>query len=119
MRNPRCVISFPVRASGRALESWASLGLLHDLHESAGVEDLQVPLGERRPEFVPANHFDPLVSAFRELDPVRAFYAACRSPFFFAFSMAALMLTGSMTKSIPPERRPTTSRSRTQLEVKK
>src|SRR5438046_10390246 len=80
MRNPRCVITFPVRASGRALESWASLGLLHDLHESAGVEDLQVPLGERRPEFVPANHFDPLVSAFRELDPVRAFHAAWSKP---------------------------------------
>src|SRR5438094_5508 len=80
MRNPRCVITFPVRASGRALESWASLGLLHNLHESAGVEDLQVPLGERRPEFVPANHFDPLVSAFRELDPVRAFYAAWSKP---------------------------------------
>src|SRR5437773_1536385 len=80
MRNPRCVITFPVPASGRALESWASLGLLHDLHESAGVEDLQVPLGERRPEFVPANHFDPLVSAFRELDPVRAFYAAWSKP---------------------------------------
>src|SRR5207249_8241142 len=80
MRNPRCVITFPVRASGRALGSWASLGLLHDLHESAGVEDLQVPLGERRPEFVPANHFDPLVSAFRELDPVRAFHAAWSKP---------------------------------------
>src|SRR5438093_1405970 len=80
MRNPRCVITFPVRASGRALESWASLGLLHDLHESAGVEDLQVPLGERRPEFVPANHFDPLVSALRELDPVRAFHAAWSKP---------------------------------------
>src|SRR5881398_3146330 len=80
MRNPRCVITFPVPASGRALESWASLGLLHDLHESAGVEDLQFPLGERRPEFVPANHFDPLVSAFRELDPVRAFYAAWSKP---------------------------------------
>src|SRR5438132_2902660 len=76
MRNPRCVITFPVRASGHALESWASLGLLHDLHESAGVEDLQVPLGERRPEFVPADHFDPLVPPFRELDSVRAFHAA-------------------------------------------
>src|SRR5437762_1383327 len=76
MRNPRCVNNLPGPGLGAALGSRASLGLLHDLHGSAGVEDLQLALRERRPEFVPADHFDPLVPPFRELDSVRAFHAA-------------------------------------------
>src|SRR5207244_12390479 len=87
--------------------SRASTLALHDFHEAVRIEDLELSVCERRPEFIPGDDFDPVVPTFRELNPVRSLDPAWPKSFLLRLLDGLLDAHGFHDHPIPPGRVPT------------
>src|SRR2546428_3272641 len=88
----------------------ASTLALHDFHEAVRIEDLELSVRERHPEFIPGDDFDPVVPTFRELNPIRSLDAARPETFLLCLLDGLLDAHGLHDHPIPPGRGPTRAR---------
>src|SRR5256886_17362968 len=93
------------------------LSFLHDLHEPIGIEDLELPVRERAPEFLPADHLDPIVAPFCELNAVRALDAARPKSFLLRLLDRGPDAHGFNAQPDPSGRGPRTGRARMYMRV--
>src|SRR5207302_1742664 len=100
------------RTDRPALACDSRLSFLHDFHEAIGIEDLELPVRERAPEFLPANHLDPIVAPFCKLNAVRALDAARPKSFLLRLLDRGLDAHGFHDHSDPSGRAPPTRRAR-------
>src|SRR5205809_5718190 len=108
---------YTLRTARLALARASRLSFLHDFHEAVGIEDLDLPVRERAPEFLPADHLDPIVAPFCELNAVRALDAARPKSFLLRLLDRGLDAHGFHDQSDPSGRGPTTSRARMYMRV--
>src|SRR5439155_1689193 len=111
--DPRSIL----RTDRPALARNSRLSFLHDFHEAIGIEDLELPVRERAPEFLPADHLDPIVAPFCKLNAVRALDAAWPESFLLCLLDRGLDAHGFHDQSDPSGRGPTTSRARMYMRV--
>src|SRR5437762_14230428 len=93
--DPRSIL----RTDRPALARDSRLSFLHDFHEAIGIEDLELPVRERAPEFLPADHLDPIVARFCKLNAVRALDAAWPESFLLCLLDCGLVVYGLLVHS--------------------
>src|SRR5207249_3920609 len=107
----RCVRTAGARETRLdVFSSRASTLALHDFHEAVRIEDLELSVCERHPEFIPGDDFDPVVPTFRELNPIRSLDATRPETFLLCLLDGLLDSHGLHDHPIPPGRGPTRAR---------
>src|SRR3989442_46347 len=79
----------------------ASALALHDFHEAVRIEDLELSVRERHPEFIPGDDFDPVVPTFRELNPVGSPDAAGPEPRVTGPMLVQALTAGVLSSGAP------------------